>query len=84
MFINYPYFYSLSTPEQLDYVFTYGTYLAYRSSVGFGIGLYYVNDFFCEVWVCLASKEARLVRSFTSAGQLAPYAALIQIPPLGQ
>lgn len=82
MLLGHLQFRALPTKEQIDYSFTYGTYLACRPIVGFGVHLYHLNDFFCEVWVCQTFKEARLTRTFTSAGQLAPYADLILLPPL--
>ncbi|SMB81396.1 hypothetical protein SAMN00120144_4277 [Hymenobacter roseosalivarius DSM 11622] len=75
-------FRALSPDEQTAYVFIYGTYLAQRYELEYGINLYHLDTFFCEVWVCQVQSEVVRLRSFTSRQPLLPYAALVRLPAL--
>ncbi len=80
--LGYLQFRVLSTEDQTAYVCAYGTYLAQRYELGYGINLYHLHSFFCEVWVCQTESEVVRLRSFTSLQPLLSYVALVRLPTL--
>ncbi|MDQ4140385.1 MAG: hypothetical protein M3142_07645 [Bacteroidota bacterium] len=56
-----------------------GVYLATRSGCKFDFSLYYVTDFFVEVWYAKGSHEVGLIRGFTDTACLTTYLDEIDI-----
>ena len=50
-----------------------GVYLATRSGYKFDFSLYYVTDFFVEIWYTKDSREVGLIRGFTETSCLTTY-----------
>lgn len=63
----------LPLPEQPQYIWDNGTYLAYLQEEGKYRNLYHLGSFFTEVWYEPESNQITNIRTFTSRGCLEPH-----------
>lgn len=74
-------FNALPPRQQLSYVYQNGTYLAWRDEPATSVSLYHLpGHFFAEPYYDTYRNQLVRVRSFTGAGPLADYDALVQLP----
>jgi hypothetical protein len=72
-------FQSLGFDKKCDYIAFHGTYLASRPAEAKKIYLYYLHNFFIEVWITDRSNKVVCISAFTDTTNLEPYLSTIQI-----
>ena len=70
----------LPPDEQGGHIFGKGTYLASRREGAYGINLYYLNDFYCEMWLEERNPELDFFRTFPTARCLDAYLDQLVLP----
>jgi hypothetical protein len=72
-------FNQLPLDEACQYIWYNGTYLATRSEGAYRINLYYLKEFYGEVWYKQIDNTIKKVNSFRSKEALEPYIDLIEL-----
>ncbi len=72
----------LPVPEQTQYIWDNGTYLAYCRDAGTYRNLYHLGSFFAEVWYDPEANQISRIRTFTSRACLEPYLLNIMLQSL--
>ncbi|WP_426491294.1 hypothetical protein [Hymenobacter sp. 102] len=80
MTLSLPEFMALPPQQQSEYILEYGQYLTSRRQAGYGINLYWLHSFFCELRVQQDTLELSPGRPFTSAGELTAYLPYLPLP----
>lgn len=80
MILTHLEFISLPAEEQGGYVFGQGTYLANRQVGSYSVNLYYLNSFYCEMWLDQHCPELDFFRTFDNQRCLAPYLEQLTLP----
>lgn len=71
----------LSPNSKIDYLNKKGRYLCYRNFLKYKIKLYYIDDFFAEIWIDPDNKIFNIF-PFTTSKCLKPYLDSIDINDL--
>lgn len=69
----------MNTEEKATYTWKYGTYLACRTMGVFTINLYYVDDFFTEIYFNRKSNKVGWIKSYRNTICFEPYLDTIEI-----
>ncbi|WP_162055995.1 hypothetical protein [Pontibacter pamirensis] len=75
-------FNAMSLKERAAIVWNRGTFLVSRTDGNYGLALYHMGRFFCEMRYDPAFNEIVLVQGFTSQRLPEPYLELIELPQL--
>ncbi|RDV11928.1 hypothetical protein DXT99_23170 [Pontibacter diazotrophicus] len=73
-------FNTLPLSERAASVWKRGTFLSTRTEGNYGLALYHMGRFFCEMWYDPAFNEIVLVQGFTSQWLPEPYLDTIELP----
>ena len=60
-------------PDKTQVVLEHGTNLKTRKDEGYIVNLYYLSNFYVEIWYDENSNRINKIRSFKSIDQLEPY-----------
>ena len=72
-------FVRLNQAEREALVWLYGTFIAVRYSSGCSVCLYFMGQFFAEVFYLPESPEVMLVRALKSKSCLDPYLEMVDL-----
>ncbi|PJJ59131.1 hypothetical protein CLV45_0546 [Hymenobacter chitinivorans DSM 11115] len=78
--LAYSQFQMLSATEQQAYVKTWGIFMVTRTTGTFVIDLYYLDQYYCELWRQQPSSAVAYLHPFTDQAGLYPYLSLISLP----
>ncbi|RSK46101.1 hypothetical protein [Hymenobacter perfusus] len=80
MLLGHLQFRALPYEQQGSYIIEHGRYLAHRWHENYGVNLYWVGSFFCEIWLEQDCLEMEQFRSFTSFECLDAYLPFLHLP----
>ncbi len=72
----------MSLSEKMQYIRQEGHYLHYRVKGWCKINIYWLGNFYAEVWFLYNLKDIGLIRTYTKATCLDPYLNDLQVPVL--
>jgi hypothetical protein len=77
--LAYSQFQALSGPQQQAFVKTWGIFMLTRTSGSFIVDLYYLEDYYCELWRQTPTSRVAYLHPFTEQAGLYPYLCLISL-----
>ncbi|WP_162055645.1 hypothetical protein [Pontibacter pamirensis] len=75
-------FNAMPLKERVATVWRRGTFLDTRTAGNYGLALYHIGSFFCEMWYDPACNEIMFVQGFTSQALPEQYLATFELPHL--
>lgn len=81
--LSFYHYSKLSANKKIDYLNRNGHYLCFRNFLKYTIKLYYVDDFFAEIWID-SDNQVFNIFPFTTSKCLKPYLDHIDIKDIYQ